>query len=99
MVLLSSRADELGNTIDQTDDVHIAIAQRQATISDRKMGLNEDHPIIYHSVPILDATGRVVGVVRMRSSVAAIDRVVQSAENRTGAGAMGTLLETRPKLL
>ena len=92
-VLLSSRGDELGKTIDQSDDVRTAIARREPTISDVMMGLNEDHPVIYHSAPILDTTGRVVGVIRMRSSVAAIERVVQSAENRTGAGAMGTLLD------
>jgi hypothetical protein len=40
--------------------------------------------------PGLDATGRVLGAVRLQSSVAAIEHVVQLAEDRTGAGAMGT---------
>jgi PAS domain S-box-containing protein len=48
---------------------------------------------------VLDGSGHAVGVVRSRSSVAAIERVVQSAEDRTGAGAMGTLIDAEGLVL
>lgn len=92
-VLLSIRPDEIGSDLHLDEDVRATLDDRHATISGVRIGGPSKHPVIFHSAPVLDASGNVLGVVRSRSSVAAIERVVQSAEDRTGAGAMGTLID------
>jgi diguanylate cyclase (GGDEF)-like protein/PAS domain S-box-containing protein len=93
IVLLSTRPDEIGSDIHFDEDVRAALDDRQPTISSVRIGGPSNHPVIFHSGPVLDRSGHALGVVRSRSSVAAIERVVQSAEDRTGAGAMGTLID------
>jgi PAS domain-containing protein len=91
--MLSDRAEEIGSDVRLQEDFRVAVAERRSTISGVSMSASGDHQVIFHTAPILDASGRVLGAVRMRSSVAAIEHVVQLAEDRTGAGAMGTLLD------
>src|SRR5205807_2535710 len=50
-------------------------------------------PALYHSVPIRDAAGMVVGVLRARSSLITLTQIVQAADDRLGAGADGVLLD------
>jgi hypothetical protein len=88
--MLSDRAEEIGSDVRLQEDFRVAVAERRSTISGVSMSASGDHQVIFHAAPILDASGRVLGAVRMRSSVAAIEHVVQLAEDRTGAGAMGT---------
>jgi len=92
-VVLSNRAEEIGSDIQLDNDVRGALLEGQPTISAVRMSSDGSHPVIFHSAAVVDGSGGVLGVIRSRSSVAAIERVVQSAEDRTGAGAMGTLLD------
>jgi hypothetical protein len=50
-------------------------------------------PSLYHSVPIRNAAGNVVGVLRARSSLTTLTQVVHAAAGRLGAGANGVLLD------
>jgi HAMP domain-containing protein len=52
-----------------------------------------NRPALYHSVPIRNAAGTVVGVLRARSSLATVTRIVRAADDRLGAGADGVLLD------
>jgi PAS domain S-box-containing protein len=92
-VVLSNRPEEIGSDIHLDDDVRSALDEHHAAISSVKIDGPLHHPVIFHSAPVLDPSGQALGVVRSRSSVAAIEQVVQSAEDRTGAGAMGTLID------
>jgi C4-dicarboxylate-specific signal transduction histidine kinase len=92
-IVLSNRPEEIGSDVRLHEDFRAAVAEHRSSISGVSMSASGDHPVIFHSAPILDASGRVLGAVRLRSSVAAIEHVVQLAEDRTGAGAMGTLLD------
>jgi methyl-accepting chemotaxis protein len=53
-----------------------------------------NQPAIFHSVPVTDASGRVVGVLRSRSSLEAVQRAVEAARDRVGEGARGVLLDS-----
>ncbi len=92
-VVLSNRAEEIGSDVRLHEDFRVAVAEHRSSISGVSLSASGDHPVIFHTVPIQDASGRVLGAIRLRSSVAAIEHVVQLAEDRTGAGAMGTLLD------
>jgi methyl-accepting chemotaxis protein len=50
-------------------------------------------PALYHSVPIRNAAGNVVGVLRARSSLKTVTQVVQAADGRLGFNADGVLLD------
>jgi len=94
LVIMSNRADDVGSDVHLSDDVRQAMVNRRPAISSVSVSSDSSHPAIYHVVPVLeDASRLVLGVVRSRSSVAAIDHVVELAEDRTGAGAMGTRLD------
>jgi diguanylate cyclase (GGDEF)-like protein/PAS domain S-box-containing protein len=92
-VVLSNRPQEIGSNVRLQEDFRVAVAGHRSSISGVSMSPSSDHQVIFHTAPILDTSGRILGAVRVRSSVAAIGRVVQLAEDRTGAGAMGTLLD------
>jgi HAMP domain-containing protein len=52
-----------------------------------------NEPALYHSVPIRNASGQVVGVLRARSSLTTVTQVVQAADGRLGSNADGVLLD------
>jgi methyl-accepting chemotaxis protein len=52
-----------------------------------------NRPSLYHSVPIRNAAGTVVGVLRARSSLVTLTQVVHAAAGRLGSGANGVLLD------
>jgi hypothetical protein len=50
-------------------------------------------PALYHSVPIRNAAGKVVGVLRARSALTTVTEVVRAADGRLGFNADGVLLD------
>jgi methyl-accepting chemotaxis protein len=50
-------------------------------------------PALYHSVPIMNASEQVVGVLRARSALTIVTQVVQAADGRLGSNADGVLLD------
>ena len=52
-----------------------------------------NQPALYHSVPIRNAAGEVVGVLRARSSLVTVTQIVHAAAGRLGANADGVLLD------
>jgi hypothetical protein len=80
-VVLSNRPEEIGSDARLQEDFRVAVAERRSFTSGVSMSASGDHEVIFHTAPILDASGRLLGAVRMRSSVAAIEHVVQLAED------------------
>jgi hypothetical protein len=50
-------------------------------------------PSVYHAVPIRNAAGMPVGVLRARSTVTTLTQIVRAADDRLGSGADGVLLD------
>src|SRR5579859_1238864 len=98
MVLFSKRSNDIGTDLRSRDEVRIPLDEQRPFIS--RVSLLPGHrAVIYHAVPVLDAAGTLLGGVRARSSLDTIQQVVESAENRTGAGAMGILLDEQGLVL
>jgi len=98
MVLFSKRSNDIGTDLRSRDEVRIPLDEQRPFIS-RVNLLPGKRAVIYHAVPVLDGAGVLLGVVRARSSLETIQQVVQSAENRTGAGAVGMLLDEQGLVL
>jgi diguanylate cyclase (GGDEF)-like protein/PAS domain S-box-containing protein len=97
-VMLSKRSNDIGTDVRARDEVRVPLDEQRPFIS-RVSLLPGKRPVIYHAVPVVDSAGVLLGVVRARSSLEVIKHVVESAENRTGAGAMGTLLDEQGLVL
>jgi methyl-accepting chemotaxis protein len=52
-------------------------------------------PVIFHAAPVRASDGHVLGVVRSRATLDAVQQAVDAARNRVGTGAFGTLLDER----
>jgi diguanylate cyclase (GGDEF)-like protein/PAS domain S-box-containing protein len=98
VVLFSKRSNDIGTDLRSRDEVRIPLDERRPFTS-RVSLLPGKRAVIYHAVPVLDALGALLGVVRARSSLETIQQVVKSAENRTGAGAVGMLLDEQGLVL
>src|SRR6185369_9761897 len=82
----------LGTNVRQRDYFTEATAGR-SFISGVSISTITHAPAIFHSVPVLDATGTVAGVLRSRSSLDAVSQAVRAAAGRVGVGAAGVLLD------
>jgi methyl-accepting chemotaxis protein len=49
--------------------------------------------VLFHAVPVKGPDGKPIGVVRSRAALAEVARLVESAQGRSGEGAMGLLLD------
>ena len=98
VVLFSRRSTDIGTDLRSRDEVRIPLDEQRPFIS-RVSLLPGKRAVIYHAVPVIDAAGALLGVVRARSSLETIQQVVESAENRTGAGAVGLLLDQQGLVL
>jgi len=97
-VLFSRHSNDIGTKVGSQQEVRVPLDQLRPFIS-RVSLLPGGQSVIYHAVPVLDGAGVLLGVVRARSSVETIRQVVVSAENRTGAGATGMLLDEQGLVL
>jgi hypothetical protein len=62
-------------------------------ISGVRLSAVTGNPALYHTVPITNATGDVIGVLRARSSLTTVTQIVAAADGRLGSNADGVLLD------
>jgi hypothetical protein len=58
-------------------------------VSDVDISVVTNQPAIFHSVPVRDASGTIVGVARSRASLQAVLAIVQAANGQADAGSIG----------
>jgi C4-dicarboxylate-specific signal transduction histidine kinase len=90
--VLSSNPMDLGTNVSQRDYFTQAAAGH-SFISGVSISTITHAPVIFHSVPVVDASGDVLGVLRSRSSLDAASQAVRLADGRVGIGAAGVLLD------
>jgi methyl-accepting chemotaxis protein len=90
--LTSSNPKDVGQSVAQRDYFQEAMKGRPF-ISGVSISTITNTPAIFHAIPVRDGTGKVIGVLRSRSSLEDVQRVVAAARERIGAGATGVLLD------
>jgi diguanylate cyclase (GGDEF)-like protein/PAS domain S-box-containing protein len=90
--VISSSPLDVGSSVAQRDYFHAAM-NGQTFISGVSISTITNRPAIFHSVPVADEDGTVVGVLRSRATLDAVQRTVQAAQGRAGAGSTGLLLD------
>jgi hypothetical protein len=90
--ILDVDPSSLGVTAPQYDFFQQAM-QGHEFISGVTISAVTGKPALYHSVPIRNSTGQVVGVLRARSSLITVNQAVQAADGRLGSNADGVLLD------
>src|SRR5919197_491687 len=85
---------EVGTEVPFRDYFQVPAKERRPFVSSVAISVLTDKPSIFFSQPVADASGRLVGVVRSRSSLNAVQGAVAQAKGRTGQGAMGLLLDS-----
>jgi C4-dicarboxylate-specific signal transduction histidine kinase len=89
---LSSNPKDLGTNV-KDRDYFTQAARGRAFVSGVSISTITNKPSIFHSAPVKDASGRIVGVLRSRANLDAASNAVQAAAGRVGAGASGVLLD------
>jgi diguanylate cyclase (GGDEF)-like protein/PAS domain S-box-containing protein len=90
--VLSSNPVDLGSNVSQRD-YFLEAAGGRAFISGVSISTITHAPAIFHSVPVTDQNGTVLGVLRSRSSLDAVTHAVSAASGRVGVGAAGVVLD------
>jgi diguanylate cyclase (GGDEF)-like protein len=62
-------------------------------VSDIDISVVTHRPAIFHSVPVMDANGTIVGVARSRASLQAVVAIVAAANSQADAGSVGILVD------
>jgi diguanylate cyclase (GGDEF)-like protein len=91
----SSNPADIGQVVAQRDYFQEAM-QGHPFISGVSISTITNAPSIFHSVPVVGMHGEIVGVLRTRSKLDAVQQMVQSAQARMGtSAAAGVLLDER----
>jgi methyl-accepting chemotaxis protein len=91
-IVASSNPGDMGQSVRQRDYFQRA-AQGEPFISGVSISTITNAPAIFHSAPVRDSSGRVVGVVRSRSGLGPVEQAVREAMGRVGTGAHGLLVD------
>ncbi|MCC7367924.1 MAG: EAL domain-containing protein [Chloroflexi bacterium] len=90
--IASSSPTDIGQNVSQRDYFAEAMFGRPF-ISGVSISTITNAPSIFHSFPVTNERGIVVGILRSRSKLDWVQGIVQSAQARVGAGATGILLD------
>lgn len=90
--IASSNPKDLGSNVAQRDYFQTAM-QGKTFITGVSISTITNAPSLFHSAPIKNAEGKVIGAIRSRSSLEFVIRAVHAARNRVGAGGAGILLD------
>ncbi|TMA26560.1 MAG: HAMP domain-containing protein [Deltaproteobacteria bacterium] len=90
--IASSNPADLGQKVAQRDYFRIAMDGSTFT-SGVSISTITDKPAIFHSAPVRDGSGTVVGVVRSRAALSQLRAAIDKSGDRVGAGAGGVLLD------
>ena len=85
--------NELGQDVNFRDYFQVPVKEHRPYITSVAVSTLTNKPSIFFSAPVLSTAGKVLGVVRSRSSLAGVEKAVADARDRTGAGATGILLD------
>ena len=89
---ITSDARTLGIKSPQRDYVQAAL-KGSLFVTGVTISTTTNRPAIFHSAPIIDERGEVVGVIRSRSNLDQVTAAVQQARGRVGTGGTGVLLD------
>ncbi len=90
--LASSNPKDMGSNVKQRDYFTEAM-KGQTFISGVSISTITNAPSIFHSVPIKGKDGKVLGVIRSRAALDAVQQQVEAARNRVGEGSQGVLMD------
>ncbi len=97
-IVLSTRPENVGQNLKQRDYFQAGMAGR-SFISGVSIALTDGATSVFRAAPIKDANGKVIGVMQGRSSVSTVQKIVDEATERVGAGAVGVLLDEQGLVL
>jgi methyl-accepting chemotaxis protein len=83
---------ELGQDVQFRDYFKVPLTDRKPFVSSVAIPTLTNKPAVFFSAPVLGSDGNVLGVVRSRSSLNAVQQAVTQAQGRTGVGARGVLM-------
>jgi methyl-accepting chemotaxis protein len=89
---LSSTTDVLSTKVPQRDYFQAAM-QGKRFVSGLTVSLATGATVLFHSVPVRDANGTVLGVIRSRSTLETLQQLVANTQSRLGDSAAGVLLD------
>jgi PAS domain S-box-containing protein len=90
--ILSSNRGDVGQAVPQRDYFQVAL-RGSPFITGVAISVITNQEAIFHSVPVQDASGAVIGVLRSRASLGKVEQIVNASHDRVGAGAVGVLLD------
>jgi methyl-accepting chemotaxis protein len=93
-ITLSTLPPNVGKNLKQRDYFQVGMSG-QSFISGVAIALTDGQVSLFRAAPIRGADGHVVGVMQGRSGVAAVQKMVDQARGRVGAGATGLLMDEK----
>ncbi|HEV7666739.1 MAG TPA: methyl-accepting chemotaxis protein, partial [Chloroflexota bacterium] len=91
-IVLSTLPPNVGKNLKQRD--YFQATMRGTTfVSGVAIALTDGATSLFRSAPIRAADGHVIGIMQGRSGVAALQKIVEEASGRVGAGATGILMD------
>jgi methyl-accepting chemotaxis protein len=93
-IRLSTLAPYVGKNLNQRDYFQSAM-RGQAFISSAAVDIVDGTTSVFRSAPVHGIDGRVIGVMQGRSSIAAVQKMVDQAHGRVGTGATGVLIDEK----
>jgi len=91
-IVLSTLAPNVGKNLKQRDYFNAAM-NGNSFISGVAIALTDGATSLFRAAPIRAADGHVIGVLQGRSSVTALQKMVEQARGRVGVGATGLLID------
>jgi methyl-accepting chemotaxis protein len=91
-IVMSTLPPNVGKNLKQRDYFQASM-QGRTFISGVAIALTDGATSLFRSAPIYGSNGSVIGVMQGRSSVAAMQKMVEQARERVGAGATGLLMD------
>ncbi len=91
-IVVSTLAPNVGKNLKQRDYFQAAM-NGHSFISGVAVALTDGATSLFRAAPVRAVDGHVIGVMQGRSSVAALQKIVEQARGRVGAGATGLLID------
>ena len=91
-IVLSTLPPNVGKNLKQRDYFQAGL-RGQSFISGVAIALTDGQVSLFRSAPVRAADGHVIGVMQGRSGVDAVQKMVEQARGRVGAGATGLLID------
>lgn len=93
-IQMSTLPSNVGKNLKQRDYFQASMSG-QSFISGVAIALTDGQTSLFRSVPIYGSDGHVIGVMQGRSSVDALQQMIEQARGRVGTGATGLLIDEK----